>query len=293
MLSRPRCDRTCGQRANACSFQVAWSINPHMRIGAVRTRHALRQHRDFVRTLVAAGATVELVPFVHGAFDSVFAKDNAVLVERDARSEALLAQPRYAERMREQRARALALESLGVRVRAESSAPLEGGDVVVLPGATAALLGYGYRSSKAAAGELEQFLDRPVTCLELRDPRLYHLDMAMSVLDDGTALVCREAFTDAALKRLAAHPDIGSIITVPVSEALAFAVNLVQVGKNIVSGADAPATFRSLEARGYRVHRVTLDEFHHAGGSAACLVSKIHRQDAEDAYEAPPQSHAA
>jgi len=83
-------------------------------------------------------------------------------------------------------------------------------------------------------------------------------------------------------------------VHVPLHEALRFGVNLVQVGRTVIWGADAPSTTRSLEDRGYRVRRVALDQFHHAGGSAACLVSRIHRQtaDAESLFDAPRSTAA-
>ena len=97
---------SCDRPGPDCNFRVAWAINPHMEIGSVRPEWAEGQHRTFVRTLERVGAQVELLPFVHGAFDSVFAKDNAVLVERDGTFAALLGQPRFAERTAEQAARA-------------------------------------------------------------------------------------------------------------------------------------------------------------------------------------------
>ena len=283
LVSHPCCADPCAQAGEACSFQVAWAINPHMQIGAVQTRLAARQHRAFVRELERAGAAVDAIPFVHGAFDSVFSKDNAVLVARDHGGiEALLARPRHAERQIEQEARAASLASLGVRIAGTSDEPLEGGDIVMQPAGGGAFVGHGFRSSRGAAHDLEAFLDRAVTGLELCDPRLYHLDMVLSVLDDGTALVCEDALTEAAFRRLVAHPAITTILRVPLREALAFGVNLVQVGKTIVWGADAPATTRALTARGYRVRKVALDQFHLGGGSAACLVSRVHRQVAAD-----------
>jgi N-dimethylarginine dimethylaminohydrolase len=294
VVSDPRCSGSCAQAGDACAFQIKWAINPHMRIGAVRSGHAVRQHGTFVRALEAAGAVTLPLPFVHGAYDSVFSKDNAVLVEHDdGVIEALLARPRHAERRIEQKARAAALSGLGVRVSAASSEPLEGGDIVMLPGARGAFLGHGFRSSRRASADLERFLDRAVTAVELRDPRLYHLDMALSVLDDGTALICDEALTDAGRRAVENHDAVTEIIHVPLHEALRFGVNLVQVGKTVVWGAEAPATTHALEARGYRVRRVDLDQFHHAGGSAACLVSRIHAQvPAESLFDAPRSTAA-
>ncbi len=256
----------------------------------------MRQHGALVRTLRSLGAVVHDVPFVHGALDSVFSKDNAVLVERSHGGvEALLANPRHPERKTEQQARARALASLGVAVAAEASSPLEGGDIVMLPGARGAFLGHGFRSSTRAAQELERFLDRDVTCVELRDPHLYHLDMALSVLDDGTALVCHEALTPEGRRAIECHPAIRAVVCVPRDEAMRFGVNLVQVGSTIVWGADAPATTRALRMAGYAVRRVALDQFHLAGGSAACLVSRVHRQTLATVtgIEPAPQSTAA
>lgn len=179
-------------------------------------------------------------------------------------------------------------------VEARAEVALEGGDVVVLPGARGCFLGHGFRSSPRAARELERFLDDDVTCLELVDPRLYHLDMVLSVLDDGTALVCRQALTPASFAALARHPALTNLIEVPLDEALRFGVNLVQVGRSIVSGAAAPTVFGALRGAGYRIVHVELDQFHLAGGSAACLVSRVHAQ-AQDASNdnVVPQSTAA
>ena len=46
------------------------------------------------------------------------------------------------------------------------------------------LAGYGFRTSRAAHGELAALTGREVISLELVDPRLYHLDVALTVLDD-------------------------------------------------------------------------------------------------------------
>lgn len=248
-----------------------------MRVGSVQSRHAAWQHGVLVHALRDEGAFVHAVPFVHGAFDSVYSKDNAILAERVAgRPQAFLAYPRYQQRRAEQHARAEALAALGIRVAARATEPLEGGDVVLLPGLTGAFVGQGFRSSPRGARELERFLERPVTTLQLCDERLYHLDMALSILDDGTALVCREAMTTEAFRRIERHAQIRDIVVIAPSEALAFAANLVQVGSTIIWAADAPRTSRELERRGYVMRKVALDQFHRGGGSAACLVSRVH-----------------
>lgn len=262
-------------------FRVAWSINPHMHVGSVQPFQAIKQHLELVHALETAGAHVDVLPFVHGAFDSVFSKDNAVIIERaDGKLDALLAHPKHLERRTEQRARAAAFTALGIEVNGTCRTPLEGGDLVMLPGARGSFLGHGFRSSLDAVRALQTFLDADVTVIELRDPRLYHLDMALSVLDDGTALVCPEAMTASSLRAVEDHPAITSTVRIPLHEALAFGVNFVQVGKEIIFGAAAESTVRALRATGHRIRRISLDQFHRAGGGAACLVSRVHHQHA-------------
>lgn len=295
LVSRTQCDPDCSDAGDACSYRVAWAINPHMRVGAACPQRANRQHVELVATLRSLGAQVDEVPFVHGAFDSVFAKDSAVVVERgEGVIEALVARPRFAQRQSEQEARTMALLAHGIRVIGSSSSALEGGDVVVLPGARTAFLGYGFRSDPAAARDLGDLLGADVTCLALRDPRLYHLDMALAVLDDGTALLCTEALTRESVAAIESHPFVTDVVRVPVDEALRFGTNVVQVGTTIVTAADAPATRHALGERGYRMRRVSLDDFHLAGGSAACLTARVHRQtDADAGEETAPESRAA
>lgn len=274
-ISRVRCERD-HPRSSVCTYQVAWSINPHMRPGAAVWRRACAQHRGLVRALRGAGASLVELPFVHGAFDSVFAKDDAVLVGGPGGPRALLAHPRHAERRGEQVQRARSLARRGFDVVGPPAAHLEGGDVVVLPGGRGALLGVGARSEPGAARALEAFLDAPVTPLALRDPLLYHLDLALAVLSDGTALACEEALAPGALEALARVDGVGRVVPVARADALRFALNLVEVGGTVVMGGEAPRVAAVLRALGRRVVHVPLDEFHLAGGSAACLVARVH-----------------
>lgn len=48
------------------------------------------------------------------------------------------------------------------------------------------LAGYGFRTDQRAHAEIAAVLGLPVVSLELVDPRFYHLDTALAVLDDHT-----------------------------------------------------------------------------------------------------------
>jgi phenylacetate-CoA ligase len=275
MVSRLACgDHVHGDE---CRYRVAWAINPHMRPGAVSFEAACRQHASFVDALVALGACVVELPFVHGAYDSVFVKDVALLIERRA----LLAHPRYAERERELASRGERLRRHGFEVVVDASAPLwEGGDVVALPGGNALFLGYGFRSDVRAARWLERRAGVPVIPLQLVDEHLYHLDTALAVLPDGTALACRAALTPDAMRALEHAPGIRDVLEVSRDDALAFGLNILPVGDTVIASACAPAIERRVAERGYRYHVVALDQFHLAGGGAACLTAIVHRDAA-------------
>jgi N-dimethylarginine dimethylaminohydrolase len=248
-----------------------------MRIGAVDSDHAVAEHERFIGRLRALGATVETLPFVHGAYDSVFAKDSAILVRRDGLDRALLAHPCCVERRLEQRSRRAALEFRGFSVTPPPPSSLEGGDVVVQRGplGARAYLGHGFRSSRQSATALERFLDVPVTPLQLRDPSLYHLDMAVAALGPSL-LVCEEALTPESMRELERVAGEGRVIRVPVAEARAFALNFVALERDVVLAKGARSFERRLEALGYATHAVSLSQFQLAGGSAACLVARVH-----------------
>src|SRR5690606_24379338 len=141
------------------------------------------------------------------------------------------------------------------------------------------LFGHGFRSHRANASRLEAFLQREVLVLELIDPWLYHLDTALTALEDGTVICCREALSAASLKALERHPAVKDLLFVPHEEASRFALNVVQIGRTIISGTvEAPQMTRLLERCGQRVVSLDLSQFHRAGGSAACLVGRVHQE---------------
>lgn len=295
LLSSVACANGVHDTTTKCTYQVHWTINPHMRPGAVDADVARAQHAGLAAVLRELGGRVEILPFVCGAFDSVFIKDNAVLTHdgRGGAPRALLGAPVHAVRGVEREARAAALTECGFDV-AQLDHRLEGGDVIQLPGAV--LLGCGPRSSPSAAHGLGKFLARPVYSLRLRDAQLYHLDTAMAVLTGGHALVCREAFDTEALAQLdelVARKLLTSIHAIPYQEARTFAANLVEVGRTVLTGTRAPHTRAILQRLHRTVIELPLDQFHLAGGSAACLVARVEDQRAMQIPTAAMRSAAA
>ncbi len=263
--------------SDVCRYQVAWSINPHMVIGAVDFTVAAQQHAALIQAIEGTGVAVEHMPFVHGAYDSVFMKDPALLLAHRGRKQALLARMRHPERQLECIERARVLVQQGYEVVAGCPTEWEGGDIVMLPSCEGMFLGYGLRSRRAASTWLERHAGIPVWPLELRDPHLYHLDTALAVLPDGSALVCPEALTADSLQLLERTPGIARVVSVSRDLALGFGLNLVTIGRTVLVGAHQPEIERLLATLGYQCRVVPLGQFHLAGGSAACLVARVHR----------------
>lgn len=271
IVSRPSCARP---RDTDCWYRVAWQINPHMQIGAADGVRASEQHAAFVAALRSAGASVMELPFIHGAFDSVFVKDCAALrTDEDGGWRALPATTRFAQRATEPTVRAKQLERAGVRVESPLPVPFEGGDLVIA--GSLAMLGYGMRTDLRAAKGLEQFLGIEVVPLRLRDHALYHLDVALAMLSTGDLVFCEEAFDATSLRALARIRCTRSI-SIDKAEAMRFSLNVVEVDGTIVTGTPSPTMTAVWTSLGMQVRCAPLDQFHLAGGSAACLVARIH-----------------
>lgn len=70
------------------------------------------------------------------------------------------------------------------------------------------LAGTGFRTTRAAHAEVAKIFDREVVTLELVDPRFYHLDTALTVLDEDTIAYYPGAFSLAAQEILRGrHPN--------------------------------------------------------------------------------------
>ena len=244
-----------------------------MVIGAVDSDRACAQHRALDRALQACGARVLRLPFLHGAFDSVFMKDSAILISRDGSLCALPTTFRHAERRVETAPRIHQLARAGFSVSRPLATPLEGGDVQVIAHRQLALMGHGVRSDRGSTTGLACFLGCSVMPLELRDPELFHLDTALTVLADDTLVYCREAFTLASQRALDALK-FKRVVDVPLADAAKFALNVVEVRGAIITG--TPSSEPLWRSLGRRVVVAPLDQFQLAGGSAACLVARVH-----------------
>ncbi|MFI8853400.1 dimethylargininase [Streptomyces sp. NPDC053499] len=252
-------------------FRVTYSINPWMDPGKpVDLRLALAQWealRDRYRSL---GHTVEILDPEPGLPDMVYAANGATVVD----GRVLGARFAHPERAGEAAAHRAWYRAHGFADVTEPVHINEGeGDFAVT--SSWLLAGRGFRSSPLSHGEAQEFFGRPVIGLDLVDPRYYHLDTALCVLDPERDEVMYHpaAFSpgsQAVLARL--FPDA---LLAEESDALALGLNAVSDGHHVFLPEAAAGLFAPLRARGYEPVPVDLTELLKGGGSVKCVTAEL------------------
>ncbi len=147
------------------------------------------------------------------------------------------------------------------------------GDFTYLAGPDLILAGHGFRTDPRAHAEAQDVLGRPVVGLRLVDPRFYHLDTALFVLDDNTICYYPGAFSAGSQRVLGRlFPDA---VLATEADALAFGLNAVSDGRNVILPATAVALGATLADRGYLPVHVDLSELLKGGGSVKCCTAEL------------------
>jgi N-dimethylarginine dimethylaminohydrolase len=250
-------------------FAVEYAINPWMDTSApVDVDIALAQWEHLRDTYRRLGHVVDLVDPVPGLPDMVYAA-NGGLILGDA---AVVARFKHAERQQESTAYADWMTRQGY-TPTETRHVNEGqGDL--LPVGQMILAGTGFRTDPRAHAEIGEIFGRPVVSLELVDPRFYHLDTALSVLDDTTIAYYPPAFTKRARAQLETlFPDA---IVVESADAYAFGLNAVSDGRHVVHPVAAVGFAAQLSEAGFVPIGVDMSELLKGGGSVKCCTLEVY-----------------
>jgi N-dimethylarginine dimethylaminohydrolase len=139
------------------------------------------------------------------------------------------------------------------------------------------LAGTGFRTDPAAHAEAQEVLGVPVVSLHLVDPRYYHLDTALCVLDDSPVTPDIAYYPDAfspgsrsVLRRL--FPDA---VLADAADAACLGLNAVSDGCNVVLPAEAAGLAARLAERGYRPVGVDVGELRKSGGGPKCCTMEL------------------
>ncbi|RKT35695.1 N-dimethylarginine dimethylaminohydrolase [Microbacterium sp. AG1240] len=258
-------------------FTVSYSINPWMEPSRpTDTDVALRQWRTLYDTYLALGHEVELIDPLEGLPDMVYTANGGFLIDGIAYG----AKFRFPERAAEGPAFMDWFRDNGYTV-AEPVEVNEGEGDFLLVGDTI-LAGTGFRSTGDSHREVGEVFGKEVVSLTLTDPRFYHLDTAISVLDpvQGAGGVERaniaylpSAFDEVGRGILAErYPDA---IQVDDADGAVFGLNSASDGRNVLISPRAKGFEAQLRERGYNPVLIDLSELLLGGGGIKCCTLEL------------------
>lgn len=256
-------------------FTVSYSINPWMEPARpTDTSRAVAQWQKLYDTYIALGHDIELVDPQPGLPDMVYTANGGFVID----GVAYVPKFRHEERTGESRFfadwfRDNGFETIEPQFTNEGEGDfLLAGDVI--------LAGRGFRSTDDSHRELADIFDREVVSLTLVDPRFYHLDTALSVLDPITApgqaptiAYLPGAFDEASQRILAERfPDA---IRVSDADGDVFGLNSASDGKNVFLSPRATGFAAQLAERGYTPVTIDLSELLLGGGGIKCCTLEL------------------
>jgi N-dimethylarginine dimethylaminohydrolase len=252
-------------------FDVTYAINPWMNPAKpVDVPLALAQWEDLRDRYRSLGHSVEELAPRPGLPDMVFAANGATVVD----GRVLGARFAHPQREPEAAAHLEWFRARGFGPVREAEHVNEGeGDFIVT--GSYLLAGRGFRASPLSHGEAQEYFGRPVIGLDLVDPRYYHLDTALAVLDEGTDEIMYHppAFSPGSrevLRRL--FPDA---LTATAEDAAAMGLNAVSDGLHVLLPQEAAGLFGPLRERGFVPVGVDLGELLKGGGSVKCCTQEL------------------
>ncbi|HEX5113986.1 MAG TPA: amidinotransferase [Pseudonocardiaceae bacterium] len=249
-------------------FDVTYSINPWMHPEKPTDASVAVVQWERLRSLFAGlGHQVEQIEPCEGLPDMVFAANGATVVD----GRVLSAKFRHPQRRPEGPAYLKWFRENGYLTRAADQVNEGEGDYLVT--SSRILAGAGFRTDVRSHAEAAGFLRREVVTLSLVDPRFYHLDTALAVLDGDEIMYYPDAFSAdsrATLARLYPHA-----ILADEHDAAVFGLNAVSDGRHVLLAEQATRLIDELWARGFVPIGVDLSELMKSGGGAKCCTLEL------------------
>lgn len=251
-------------------FDVVYSINPWMDPAVPTSDHrSLSQWKTLHDVFVELGHEVDLVEPEPGLPDMVYSANGALVIG----DKALVARFRHEQRVGESAAYLEWFRIHGFTDVRQATHLNEGEGDLLLVGSRI-LAGSGFRSERRAHREVAEFFGLPVVGLTLVNPRYYHLDTALAVLNEQEVMYYPPAFDAASLEVLETlYPDA---IQASATDARVFGLNAVSDGTHVVLPEQAVRLADQLRERGFTPVGVDLSELLKGGGGVKCCTLTLH-----------------
>lgn len=250
-------------------FTVEYAINPWMHPDEpVDLPLAMRQWEQLRAAYISLGHEVRIIPAMPGLPDMVFAANGATVIGGKVFGSVF----KHPERAAEGPAYLNWFRQNGYSTVVEAEHVNEGEGDIIFAG-RAIIAGHGFRSVEALQDKIEELFGLPVISVRLVDPRFYHLDTALIVLDPDTAAYFPAAFDDASQAALAAH--FPELIEAKDSDAEVLGLNGLSDGRHVVMPVQAAGLAGQLTAAGFDVVPVDMSEFMKAGGGPKCCTLEL------------------
>jgi N-dimethylarginine dimethylaminohydrolase len=254
-------------------FTVSYTINPWMDPSRpVHTARAMAQWTALADTYRTLGHTIEMIDPQPGLPDMVFAANAGTVLD----GVVLGARFRHAQRRAEAQHYRRWFVGHGLPDLVLPHAINEGEGDLLWTGRLL-LAGTGFRTEPAAHLEAQEVLGVPVVSLRLVDPRYYHLDTCLLVLDTSPAAPLIAYFPGAfspgsqrALAKL--FPDA---VLAGATDAACLGLNGVSDGRSVVLPHEAVDLGRALAARSFEPVFVDISELRRAGGGPKCCTLEL------------------
>ena len=260
-------------------FTVSYTINPWMvPANPTDTAVAVRQWQTLYDTYLALGHEVELIDPVEGLPDMVYTANGGFVIDGVAYGPKF----RFQERAGEAGPFIDWFRAYGFDTRVPVEVNEGEGDFLLV--GDTILAGTGFRSTGDSHREVGEVFGREVISLSLTDPRFYHLDTALTVLDpvEGVAdggperanIAYLPAAFDARSQAILAdrYPDA---IHVSDEDGAVFGLNSASDGRNVLISPRAKGFERQLRDRGYNPVLIDLSELLLGGGGIKCCTLEL------------------
>jgi N-dimethylarginine dimethylaminohydrolase len=256
-------------------FTVSYSINPWMEpANPTDTAKAVAQWQKLYDTYLELGHEVELIDPLPGYPDMVYTANGGFVIDGVAYGPEF----RYVERQGEAPAFIDWFRANGFDTRVPEEVNEGEGDFLLA--GDVILAGTGFRSTGDSHAEVARVFDREVVSLTLVDPRFYHLDTALTILDPvvepgaepGIAYL-PHAFDDASRAELERR--FPNAILVSDEDGAVFGLNSASDGRNVIISPRATGFEAQLRERGYTPILIDLSELLLGGGGIKCCTLEL------------------